>query len=144
MLETLLRERLDDLPRKAGELEISGSPDEALVSWFREGVTFVHSSSGLVDFMAAALADPDSALQDSCITMRSAGRQLLLRTQKEGSARTDIDGADLFALIATVGWLGNQQGIQFENTFMPWMKYSENEGKHRTFVGNISKNATKN
>lgn len=108
LLETLLRERLDDLTRKAGELEIWGEPDEALVSWFCEGVAFVHSSSGVVDFMAAALADPDSALHDSCNTMRSAGRQLLLRAQREGSARTDIDGADLFALIAAVGWLGDQ------------------------------------
>lgn len=108
LLESLLHESLDDLTLKAGELETSGSPDEALVSWFREAVAFVHSSSGVVDFMAVAMADPDSALHDSCNTMRSAGRQLLLRAQTEGSARADIDGADLFALIAAVGWISDQ------------------------------------
>ncbi|MEF2072595.1 hypothetical protein [Consotaella aegiceratis] len=59
--------------------------------------------------MAAALADPDSALHNNLSnTMRSAGRRLLLRAQNEGSVRTDIDGSDLFALIVAAGWLGDQ------------------------------------
>jgi len=58
--------------------------------------------------MAAAIGDPDSALHASCTTVRSAGARLLLRAQAEGMARADIDGADLFALMAALGWLGNQ------------------------------------
>ena len=108
LLEALLRASLDELTRKAGELGTSGSPDEALISWFREGVAFVHRYSGVVALMAAAIADPDSALHASCITMRSAGTRLLLRAQAEGVARADIDGTDLFALIAALGWLGDQ------------------------------------
>ncbi len=108
LLEALLRASLDKLTQKAGELETSSLPDEALVSWFREGVAFVHCYSGVVGLMAAAIADPDSALHTSCITVRSAGARLLLRAQAEGLARADIDGVDLFALIGALEWLGDQ------------------------------------
>lgn len=108
LLEALLRTTLDDLSQKAVELETSSSPDDALVSWFREGVAFVHSFSGVVDLMAAALADPDSALHASCTKVRSAGARLLRRAQAEGMARPDIDGTDLFALISGLAWLGDQ------------------------------------
>ncbi len=108
LLEALLHSTLGELTQKAGELETSSSPDEALISWCRDGVAFVRSYSGVVDLMAAAIADPDSALHASCTTMRSAGTRLLFRAQAEGIARTDMDGADLFALIAALGWLGDQ------------------------------------
>lgn len=108
LLEALLRASLDELTRSAGELETSSSPGEALVSWFREGVAFVHSYSGVVALMAAAIADPDSALHASCITVRSAGARLLLRAQAAGMARADIDGIDLFALMGALGWLSDQ------------------------------------
>ena len=62
----------------------------------------------MVDLMAAAIADPDSALHASCVNLRSAGTRLLLRAQANGLARSDIDGIDLFALIAALGWVGDQ------------------------------------
>ena len=108
LFEALLRTNLDALTKKAGELETSNPPDEALVSWFREGVAFVHSYRGVVDLMASAHADPDSALYASCAAVHSAGAQLLLRAQAEGTARADIDGEDLFALMSALGWLVSQ------------------------------------
>jgi hypothetical protein len=36
------------------------------------------------------------------------GERLLLRAQAEGTARTDMDGADLFALMSALGWTGGQ------------------------------------
>ncbi len=47
LFEALLRTKLDALTQKAGELEASKPPDEALLSWFREGVAFVQSYSGV-------------------------------------------------------------------------------------------------
>ncbi|WP_394828028.1 TetR/AcrR family transcriptional regulator [Pendulispora albinea] len=108
LLEVLLRASLDELTQKAGELQTSSSPDEALASWFREAVAFAHRYRGVVALMAAAIADPGSALHASCVTVRSAGTRLLLRAQAEGMARADLDGADLFALIGALGWLGDQ------------------------------------
>ena len=108
LFEALLCTNLDALTQKASELETSNPPDEALVSWFREGVAFVHSYSGVVALMASAHTDPDSALYTSCTAVHSAGARLLLRAQAEGTARADIDGEDLFALMSALGWLVDQ------------------------------------
>jgi len=108
LFEALLRTNLDALTEQAGELEASKPPDEALVSWFREGVAFVQSYRGVVDLMAAAHVDPDSALYASCAAVHAAGARLLLRAQAEGTARADIDGEDLFALMSALGWLAGQ------------------------------------
>ena len=108
MFEALLRTNLDALTQRAGELEASNPPDEALLSWFREVVAFVQSYRGVVALMAAAHADPDSPLYASCAAVHSAGARLLLRAQAEGTARTDVDGDDLFALMSALGWLVGQ------------------------------------
>ena len=108
LFEALLCTKLDALTQKAAELETSSPPDEALVSWFREGVAFVHSYSGVVALMASAHADPDSALYASCTAVHAAGARLLLRAQAEGTARADMDGDDLFALMSALGWLVDQ------------------------------------
>jgi AcrR family transcriptional regulator len=108
LFEALLRANLDALTQKAGELETSNPPGEALVSWFREGVAFVHSYSGVVALMASAHADPDSALYASCTAVHEAGERLLRRAQADGTARADMDGVDLFALMSALGWLVDQ------------------------------------
>ena len=108
LFDALLRTNLDALTQKAGELETSSPPDGALVSWFREGVAFVHSYSGVVALMASAHEDPDSALYSSCAAVHEAGARLLLRAQSEGTARADMDGVDLFALMSALGWLVDQ------------------------------------
>lgn len=107
LFEALLRTKLDALTQKAGELETS-DPAEALVSWFREVLAFVQSYSGVVALMASAHADPDSALFATCTAVHSAGARLLRRAQAEGTARADIDGEDLFALMSALGWLVGQ------------------------------------
>ena len=108
LFEALLRSNLDALTQKAAELETSSPPDEALVSWFREGVAFVQGYSGVVALMASAHADPNSALYSVCDAVHSAGGRLLRRAQAEGTARADINGEDLFALMSALGWLAGQ------------------------------------
>jgi AcrR family transcriptional regulator len=111
LLEALLRTSFDELTDKAGEREASSSPDDALVSWLREVVTLTHDHRGVIASMVAAIADPDSALHASCVTMRAAGARLLARAQAAGMARTDIDGADLFALVGALAWIGDQPAL---------------------------------
>lgn len=108
LLDALLRTRLEKLTRRADVLMASSSADEALVSWIREGVAFVRVYSGVVTLMAAALADPDSALHTSCDDLRKAGTRLLKRAQADGAAQHSMKGIDLFALIGALGWLGDQ------------------------------------
>lgn len=108
LLEALLRVSTDELTAKAGLLETSSSAQDALVSWVRDAVVFVRNYHGVTALMAAALDDPDSALHASCTAVRAAGGRLLARAQHDGVARADLDGTELFALIAALGWLGDQ------------------------------------
>jgi AcrR family transcriptional regulator len=105
LFEALLCTNLDALTQKADELGGSTSPDEALVSWFREWEAFALSHRGVVAMMAAAHTNPDSALYASCAAVHSASGQLLFRAQVEGTARTDMNGDDLFGLMSALGWL---------------------------------------
>ena len=111
LLEALLRTSFDALAVSAGELETSGSPGEALVSWLRDFVACAHEYRGVVELMASAIADTESALHASCVGMRAAGTRLLVRAQVEGVARTDIDGTDLFALAGSLAWLNDQPAL---------------------------------
>jgi hypothetical protein len=61
--------------------------------------------------MASAHVDPDSALHASSTALHSAGARLLLRAQAEGTARADIDGEDLFALMSALAWLFGHPGF---------------------------------
>lgn len=108
LFEALLCTNLDALTQKADELETADSPDEALVSWFREWVAFAQSYRGVVALMAAAHTNPESALYASCAAVHSASARLLRRAQAIGKARSDINGDDLFALMAALGWAVDQ------------------------------------
>lgn len=108
LFEALLCTHLDALTQKAGELETSRSADEALLVWMRELVAFAQSYKGVIAMMAAAHANPESALYASCAAVHSAGARLLLRAQGEGTARADMNGDDLFALITALGWAIDQ------------------------------------
>ena len=58
--------------------------------------------------MAAAHTNPKSPLYASCAAVHSASARLLLRAQAEGTARADMNGDDLFALMAALGWAVDQ------------------------------------
>lgn len=111
LLEALLRNSFDGLTARAEVLEGSGSPAEALVSWLRDVVEVAHSPRGVVASMAAAIADEESALHASCVTMRAAGARLLARAQKAKLARNDLEGADLFALVGALAWVYDQPAL---------------------------------
>ncbi|WP_326570323.1 TetR/AcrR family transcriptional regulator [Actinacidiphila glaucinigra] len=111
LLDALLHTSFDELTAKAGALETSGSPDEALVSWLRDCVEWTTEYRGVTVLMAAAIEDSGSALHASCVTLRAAGARLLTRAQAAGLARSDIDGADVFALVAALAWLGDQPAL---------------------------------
>lgn len=111
LFEALLHMNVNALVQQAADLETSKPPDEALVSWFREGVAFVHIYNGVCALMAKAHADPNSALHASSTALHATGARLLLRAQADGTARTDMTGEDLFALMSALGWLGDQPSL---------------------------------
>jgi len=111
LLEALLRTSFDELTVRAGELETSSSADEALVSWLRELIAVAHNYGGAIKSMVAAIEDETSALHASCVTMKASGTRLLARAQAKGTARNDIDGADLFALVGALAWINDQPAL---------------------------------
>ncbi|MFJ9136515.1 TetR/AcrR family transcriptional regulator [Streptomyces sp. NPDC102256] len=111
LLEALLHTSFDELTAKAGELETSSSPADALAAWLRDCVAWTTEYRGVTVLMAAAIEDTESALHASCVTLRAAGARLLTRAQEAGAARTDVDGTDLFALVAALAWLGDQPSL---------------------------------
>jgi AcrR family transcriptional regulator len=111
LFEAMLRDSFDALTARAAGLETSSATADALVSWLREIVALAHRQRGVIASMVAAIAEPDSALHASCVTMRASGARLLTRAQAEGKARADIDGEDLFALVSALAWLNDQPAL---------------------------------
>lgn len=111
LLDALLRASFDGLTARAAELEAAGSPGDALLAWLREAVAVAHNYSGAIASMVAAIADEESALHASCVTMRGAGTRLLTRAQVAGIARRDMDGVDLFALVGALAWIADQPSL---------------------------------
>lgn len=111
LLEALLRSSFDALAIRAGELQASAAPGQALTAWLAEAVDVAHRYRGAIDAMVAAIADPDSALHASCHAMRAAGTSLLTRAQDKGEARPDIDGTDLFGLLGALAWMRDQPAL---------------------------------
>lgn len=110
LLEALLRTSFDALAARAAEVETAGSPGEALMVWLREFVAFTMDHHGVVTSMVKAIEEPESELHASCVALRAAGARLLTRAQAADVARSDVDGADLFALVSALAWLGDQPG----------------------------------
>lgn len=108
LLEALLRSGFSALTAKADELHPSGDPAAALIAWLHETIAFTHEYRGVIAPMVNAIEDRDSALHASCVGLRTAGAALLARAQASGDARADLDGAELFDLIAALAWLREQ------------------------------------
>ncbi|MGW5731336.1 MULTISPECIES: TetR/AcrR family transcriptional regulator [Streptomyces] len=111
LLEALLHTSFRELTARADELERASTAADALASWVRECVAWTTEYHGVTVLMAAAIEDPESALHSSCVTLRAAGARLLARAQAAGAARGDMDGDDLFALIAMLAWAGDQPAL---------------------------------
>lgn len=79
--------------------------------WLREFVACAARYRGVVTLMVAAIEDPGSALHASCVAMKASGGRLLAQAQEVGSARGDLDVADLFALAGALAWLSDQASL---------------------------------
>ena len=111
LLEALIRTNVDELTAQAAERETSSTPEDALASWLRDSVALTHEYRGVAGLMTAAMEDTESALYSSCIALHDAGTRALDRAHAAGVARADIDGTDLFALVAALAWLYDQPSL---------------------------------
>jgi hypothetical protein len=90
---------------------VSGTPEDALLTWLRGCVALNHEYRGVSALFTAALGDTESALHDSCVALHDIGTRLLDRAHIAGVARPDIDGTDLFALVAALAWVYDQPSL---------------------------------
>jgi AcrR family transcriptional regulator len=111
LLEALLRTNVDELTAQAADRETSSTPEDALISWLRDSVALTHEYRGTAPLLAAAMEDEGSALNASCVALHEAGTRALERAHAAGIARADIDGTDLFALVASLAWLYDQPSL---------------------------------
>ncbi|TXN32390.1 TetR/AcrR family transcriptional regulator [Lacisediminihabitans profunda] len=111
LIEALLRTEVDGLTAQAAGLEESSEPKEALLTWLRGSVAITHEYRGVTGLLMAALEDSESALHASCVALHDTGTRLLDHAQAAGVARTDIDGTDLFALVAALAWVYDQPSL---------------------------------
>ena len=111
LLEALLRTNVDELTAQAADRETSSTPEDALVSWLRDSVALTHEYRGVAALLTAAMEDTESALNTSCVALHEAGTRALERAHAAGKARADIDGTDLFALVAALAWLYDQPAL---------------------------------
>jgi AcrR family transcriptional regulator len=111
LLEALLRTNVDELTAQAAARETSGTAEEGLISWLRDSVALTHEYRGVAALLTAAMEDAESALNASCVALHEAGTRALERAHAAGIARADIDGTDLFALVAALAWLYDQPSL---------------------------------
>lgn len=104
-VEALLCDALNALPKRAEELEATLPPAAALATWFQEWMAFARAHRGVVALMASVHDNPESALYASCASVHAASARLLRRAQEDGNARDDMNGDDMFGLMAALGWL---------------------------------------
>ena len=102
---------MDGLTAQAAGLEESSEPEEALLTWLRGCVAITHEYRGVTGLLMAALEDSESALHASCVALHDTGTRLLDHAQVAGVARVDIDGTDLFALVAALAWVYDQPSL---------------------------------
>jgi len=111
LIETLLHTDVDALTAQAADLEDSSTPEDALLTWLRGCVALNHEYRGVTALLMAALDDTESALHASCVALHDTGTRLLDRAHAAGVARADIDGTDLFALVAALAWIYDQPSL---------------------------------
>ena len=104
----MLRESFDEVTAQAAHFEANEASGQALVSWLRVMVALTYEHRGVIPVMAAAIDDAQSALHGSCVALRASGARLLARAQADDTARKDIDGTDLLALVSALAWLNDQ------------------------------------
>jgi AcrR family transcriptional regulator len=111
LLEALLRTNVDELTAQATDRETSSTPEDALISWLRDSVALTHEYRGVAGLLTAAMEDTESPLNASCVALHDAGARALERAHTAGIARADVDGTDLFALVAALAWLYDQPSL---------------------------------
>ncbi|MFF3764781.1 TetR/AcrR family transcriptional regulator [Streptomyces sp. NPDC001922] len=98
LMGAVFQGELDALLARSRELLEAEQPCAALVDWLRAVIDHAGTYRGLARALMSAAQDKASALARCRVPMREAGSALLVRAQRAGSVRDDVDIADLLQL----------------------------------------------
>ncbi|MGI5169304.1 TetR/AcrR family transcriptional regulator [Spirillospora sp. CA-253888] len=104
LLEALLGESLRGLRARSDELLADEDPWRGLAAWLRTAIDHATAYRGLVETLMESIGDPASELHATCRDVKDSGERLLVRAQRAGAARADIDPATLYSLVAATAW----------------------------------------
>jgi AcrR family transcriptional regulator len=111
LLEAVYNQRIAELCAAAAELTQPAAPDRALHEWLRAVVTHVTDRRVLTDAFLAAYEGPAGTEPPQFTAWHNAlfdaGRPLLAAAQNAGTARRDLDIAELLALVTGVARVGS-------------------------------------
>lgn len=108
LLEATFRDLLDALQDRGRALLADATPAEALIDWLHTLMDYVSRYRGLSELVMSTMRDPASDLYTSCSGMREVGGQLLIRAQRAGAVRHDVDGSDLIMMVNGIAWAGQR------------------------------------
>lgn len=104
LLEEAMRDGLDQLTRRAEELEAAPGAGRALTEWLRSLVTQTTAFQGLGASVMVTMLTEGTDLYSACHAMRDAAARLLRRAQEAGEVRDDVELTELLLLAHGVGW----------------------------------------
>ncbi|WP_067487514.1 TetR/AcrR family transcriptional regulator [Actinomadura hibisca] len=104
LLEALLGESLRGLRARSDALLTDEDPARGLAVWLETAVDHATAYRGLVETLMDSISDPASELHATCRDVKDGGEQLLVRAQRAGAVRDDVDPATLYSLIAAMAW----------------------------------------
>ncbi|MEV0688213.1 TetR/AcrR family transcriptional regulator [Nocardia sp. NPDC050378] len=107
LLAALLRIHRDRLLARQRELDELSDAGEALRGWLLGLEEYFGLFQGISEPLVAAArsGDTDHPLAGSCQELISATDRYLTSAQRDGRARPDLDGLDLFIAVSAVSWI---------------------------------------
>lgn len=115
LLEALYVGEVEQISRRANELESVEDPWEALSLWFEAFVGYIGTKRALAAELSKYL-DPDAPLFGGCRTMLfSAGEPLLRRAQEAGAVRDDVRIGDVIQMVVGISKIQTNEPGQAEH-----------------------------
>jgi AcrR family transcriptional regulator len=108
LLEATFRDLLDALQDRGKALLADAGPGDALIDWLRTLMDYISRYRGLSELVTSTMRDPASDLYASCTGLREIGTRLLVRAQRAGAVRGDVEGSDLIMMVNGIAWAGQR------------------------------------
>jgi len=119
LLEAVLQETMGTLQARAKELAAEPDPAQAVLLWLRDLAKDAAVYRGLAAAVMVNLVDGHGEF-GSCTSMLSAAEELLLRAQRSGAVRAEVQMPDLVTAVNALVWALEQGGgdwTQFDRIF---------------------------